>query len=266
MRFDTEFFGPPELQGAFKKSALLWDVVCDDPRFNCHGRAVGVSYDGGDEFELLTTIARLTGASACEGVPVSAAGDYVRKLQSNGFQTDRYEMWRSGPDLVEMAEQVVAAHCLPEDLDLVKIDEMTPSQLLHTLSELTENSGIPLPMGSFVRGVTRPGIFMMALDKQGEPVGHAGASAAYSQHSPRANTAFWGLLTTAPHRRGERIALILGAMVIIEMHRLQKIKTFVTGIKQGNITSEKLCAKLSLAATDTVTIIAIDPTIFSGQD
>ena len=48
MKVSEEFFGTPDMKTVAFKASQLWNVVKDDPRFQSHGRAVGVNWDEND--------------------------------------------------------------------------------------------------------------------------------------------------------------------------------------------------------------------------
>ena len=66
MSIGGEFFGTPETRGVFFKASLLWKLVNDDPRFQCHGRAVGINWGEKDvDLSLHLSLARLQGVWSC---------------------------------------------------------------------------------------------------------------------------------------------------------------------------------------------------------
>ena len=72
------------------------------------------------------------------------------------------------------------------------------------------------------------------------------------------------MLATDDSRRGEGIALVLGAMAMLRMNEAFGYTDCFTGIRAGNAPSEALCAKLGLSPSDTLVLIAIDPAMLAG--
>ncbi len=76
--------------------------------------------------------------------------------------------------------------------------------------------------------------------------------------------AWWGMLATAPERKGQRLALILGAIVMRQMGDRFGFEQFFTGVQPGNAPSEAVCRKSGLAPDGTATITVVDPTMLAG--
>lgn len=265
MNENNEFYGSPEFKAVAYKASELWNVVNDDLRFQCHGRAVGVNWDEkGVDLSLHLSIARLQGAAACDWIPASEAENYILALEKEGMKTDRYEIWQTEPDALDNAKRVLLENSLRDDLEIEIVSAETSPKSLNAVAELTEICDVTLPMSSFVRGICVPSVYMYAREKSGRPVGHASSTAAFHRHSKHGSYVHWGMLATHPDRRGESIGLILGAMSMLEMNRKHGYENFVTGIRDGNEASEKLCTKLQLSKSDEAVVIAIDPESFTG--
>ncbi len=146
----------------------------------------------------------------------------------------------------------------------VVIDATTPLTRLHQISDLLEVCEMMLPMERFVRGQARPSVYLAALDADGRPVAHASSSGAYHASTPNGLEAHWGMLATLPERRGQGLAAYLGALAMVRMYQLHGYTVFSTGIREGNIPSERLCASLGLRATQSSILLSIDPAAFDG--
>ena len=69
------------------------------------------------------------------------------------------------------------------------------------------------------------------------------------------------MLATREDKRGQGVALLLGAHAIVALHEQHGFSEFFTGIKQGNIASERFCTKLGFVKTDTSVVFAIDTSV-----
>lgn len=264
MMHDDEFFGSPDKQKTIRKAADLWKIVKSDRRMVSHGRAVALNYEECPNIELHMALTRLLGVSAAEGVPTDTAEAYIDQLTASGFKHDRYESWQVDDAELTLARAVVADNALADDLEVVSVDAGTPAETMMALSELTDSCDVLLPQGKFMRGIDAKSVCLFARDRAGKIVGCAASVATFHPDSNNAETVWWGMLATHIDRRGERIALILGAMAMIAMFERHGFSSFVTGIRQGNVASEKLCAKLGLTQRAIASIIAIDATAFAG--
>ena len=264
MKNSDEFFGSTEIRNVCRKASNMWNIVNDNPRFQTHGRAVGMNWEGdGTDISLHLSLARLQGVAGCVFIPARDAEGYILALEKEGMKTDRYELWKTKTNALENANRIVSENRLMDDLDVESIRSETPSHTLTAVAKLAEKCGVTLPMGSFVRGINRPSVYMIARNDKGVPVGLASSTETFHSSSKFGSYAHWGMLSTDPDRRGEKIALILGAMSMLEMNNRYSYEKFMTGIRDGNTPSEKPCSKLHLTKTDTTVVIAIDPESFS---
>ena len=173
------------------------------------------------------------------------------------------EIFRGGNHTIISASSVVSTRNLPEDLELIYIDEDTSKSVLQGIDALTQYHGASLPMESLLLkpGTRRVGV--AALDGDGNVVGTSAAGAHFHRNHARCDEAFWGMLATREDRRGQGIALLLGALCMLAMNERHGFEKFFAAVKKGNIPSEGLCATLGLTPTETSVVFAIDPDFFA---
>ena len=145
---------------------------------------------------------------------------------------------------------------------MVTVGAETPPTDLQALADHTQSCDVLLPMGRFMRGHERPSVCLFAQDATGKPLGSAATVAARHPNSQNADHAWWGMLATDVKRRGEGIALHLGAQAMIAMHEHHQFSAFFTGIRKGNTASERLCTQLGLRPTGDCVVVAMDPEVF----
>ena len=258
-----EVFGAPPLQAVQRRAAALWTLVEGDPRWSCHGRAVGLA-DPGTVAEQ-AALARLQGVGPAEGVPLAGIPARRAALEAEGLRTDAFRDWRGGDAAATAAEAAIAARPLPADLALVSVDAETPGEALAALDALTAACGVLLPMGAFLRGLRRPAVCLVARDREGRAVAASAAVAQFHPDHPRGGEAWWGMLATDSGRRREGLALALGARSLLAMRARHGIARVFTGIREGNAASERVCTALGLAPSEAGVVIAIDPAAFEGD-
>ena len=105
----------------------------------------------------------------------------------------------------------------------------------------------------------------MATDRNRRAVATASSYLMHHPSSPRAKDAFWGMLATREDRRGERIALMLGAQSIVHMWERHGARGFMTGVRADNPSSQALCRKLGVGATEWIYASCIANETFSGS-
>lgn len=261
---NSEYFGTEAQQGLQWRTEQLWRLVKDDQRFSCHGRAVALADYDKDNLSIHLALARLQGVSPLEGVDLASAAVRKSELQEEGLACDEYAEWIGGKNSISAAQSMLQDRSLPDDLTVTEIGLTTPLADLKKLDSLTQRCDVLLPMGSFLRGKHRPSVFLFAKDTDGRVVGASAAVAQFHADHPKSGTVWWGMLATDDTRRGEGIALILGAMALREINQKFGYTDCFTGIRAGNEPSEALCTKLGLAPSGDVDLIAIYPPAFSG--
>ena len=262
MLTDDEFFGSRERIALSRRSANLWLLLRDNPRFAYYGRLVALSDPGQDTAEILSAMARLQGAAVSYFYPVSAAASLFAQLEERGLRTDRHEHFWGGETALAASRRAQEDFVLPADLSISAIDEDTPREFVAEVAELCQSCDVmPVP-GSIMRGQARKGICLVATDQNRRPVATASSFMPHHRSSPRAKDAFWGMLATREDRRGERIALLLGAQAIVHMWEQHGARGFMTGVRKDNSSSRALCNKLGVNATDWIYATCIDKEMF----
>lgn len=260
----AEYFGTESQQGLQQRAEDLWHVVHDDPRFSCHGRAVSLADYTEQNLSDHLALARLQGVCAVGSVEKNAGQKRRKQLEAEGLVADEYVHWEGGIEAIEAARAAIKDRKLPDDLKVLEVDATTPLEDLRKLDALTQRCDVLLPMGSFLRGQQMPSVFLYAVDQNGQVVGTSAAVAQHHAEHPKSDKVWWGMLATDDSRRGQGIALILGAMALHEINKKFGYSSCFTGIREGNAPSEALCTKLGLAATSNLDLIAIYPPAFSG--
>ncbi len=260
----AEFFGNEAQQGLQRRAAHLWSLIGDDPRFASHGRAIGLAEFQPDNLAAQIALARLQGVGPLEGVPAAELEPRRHALEAEGLVTDTFVVWRGDAAALDAARALLAARRLPEDLEIVSVDAETTAEDLAALDQLTQSCGVLLPMGAFLRGLRRPSVCLFARDRAGAVVGATASVMQFHPASRKAGLAWWGMLATDETRRGQGVAIVMGAMSLLAMNERFGTKAFFTGIRKGNEASEALCARLGLAPTEAHDVIAIEPAVLSG--
>lgn len=203
-----------------------------------------------DTAERMAALARIQGVGICYYCPKELDQALFSELAAQGLQTDRHEHYRGGSAAYSSANDIMKSRSLPADLKLVQLNRNSPKDLVGAVAELCAAQGVTPVPGSIMRGVSVPGIVIAALNSIGEPIASASSHQMLKHEFHRGTDVFWGALTTRPDRRGEGIALILGAMAIIHMWEVHGARGFISGVRHDNISSQKLCAKLGVIDTE----------------
>jgi len=252
MLSDDEFFGSPEKIALMRRSASLWSLLRESPRYAYYGRLVALSDPASDTPEILSSLARLQGASVCYYFPKAEVAELFADLEQRGFSTDRHEHYWGGETAFRASKNVLDKYRMPDDLSISILNAETPQTLVADTAKLCESCEVmPVP-GAIMRGEVLRGINLVAIDDTGKPVASASSFFIHHPDSLRATDVFWGALATREDRRGEKIALLLGAKAIVHMWENEEARGFITGVRNDNLSSRALCNKLGVSDSEWV--------------
>lgn len=261
----NEVFGSPEQQLMQRRGEDLLQLLSEDARFCSHGRGVQLVDHGPDAVGLVVALAHLLGATGCEMVPKDRAQTFREELEAHGLRTYLIRHFIGGEDCVARAREALDRRPLPDDLTVRVIDRGSPGSLVEAFAEVALPHEVLPPVGTVMRGISRPGFGMVAFDADDRPVATAGSVRARHPAHAEADTVQWGQLATVPDRQGEGIARALGAMAILHAAEHLGAKNYRTGIAPGNLPSEALCTSLGLVDSAFVIVAAMDPEAFGER-
>jgi len=73
------------------------------------------------------------------------------------------------------------------------------------------------------------------------------------------------MLAPCQDRRGEKVALLLGAQAIVHVWEHYGTRGFMTGVRADNRSSQVLCRKLGVNPTDWINGSCIDKELFGAS-
>lgn len=263
----NEVFGSDEQRALLRRGRAMADLTREDPRYSYYGRTVLLSTPEDGDIDQLAALCRLQGYSSYSCVPVADIDAVKQGLDTRGLAAMHYLRWEGSNTALVAAGAILAEHTLPTDLRLVRLDANTPADVMTSLAEMCLGCGVLPASGDVLRGLMFPAVCLVAMDDARRVVSCA-ASARYAHpgHPTLGRQAWWGMLATDPARRGERLALILGAMAMQGMEQTSGLGNFMTGVVSGNTASEAVCKRLGLAPSGQAIVGAADPmSLTSGQ-
>jgi hypothetical protein len=259
MSNNKEYYGSPDNIAAMKRGAALWSLLKNDQRFAFYGRLVAASQPLENTAEVISSLARLQGGAPCYFFPKSEIDTLNSELKEKGFSTDRFEHFLGEEAAYAAARQALQNYSLPSDLVVKRLDKETPGDFVGKVVELMESCEVmPVP-ASYLRGSQGNGICLVATDNNDMPIAAATSIFLHPSASPYAKTVFWGMLATRPDRRGQKIALLLGAQAIVHMWEEKGARGFMTGVRNDNLSSITLCNRLGVTDTNCAYAVCIDP-------
>ena len=263
----NEFFGTDVQQALLKRGQDMFALVRDDPRLTYYGRTVGFAGAGADEgaHAVVAALASLQGAAHYGSVPTAEVPSLRRKLEGDGFSTTHFVRWRSTKATFDIAGRILEDHPLPSDVSAITLGPDSPHSDLQKLADVALSCEVLPPAGAVLRGVARKAVAIVAVDATGNPVSCAGSSAiCHPEHPQFGGQPWWGMISTAEHRRGERLALVLGAMALLKMRDRYGFQEFFTGVQPGNAPSEAVCRKMGFAPEESSVVTVVDPKAMPG--
>ena len=262
---DYELIGPEPAVAMMQRGLAMRRILRNDPRFSSYGRIVYLIDPEDDAEEVMMALAGVQGAGNSHFFPKSRVDAAYARFEAAGFVTDRHEHFIGYvKDSAPAARAILSAHAMPSDLEVVRIGPDTPHALLVETADLMQSCGVmPVP-GRAMRGALVPGIVLVAMDKAGAVVATAASFLPNHPKSARPAHAFWGMLATRPDRRGQKIALILGAQAMLHMAETHGALSFSTGVRADNGSSQALCHKLAVRDSDWVFGQCLNPALVGG--
>jgi hypothetical protein len=255
-----EVFGTEPQQALLRRARAFHDLTRHDTRYTYYGRTVGLASPQDGDIDEIHALTALQGNSHYAKVPDDALPGLRDAAIGRGLSVARYARWTGGAEARDAARAVLDRHRLPKGLAPVILAPESPPETVLKLAQVALACGVLPPSGAVLRGLIRPAVAIVALDERGQPAACAAAAGfLHPDHPDAATTCWWGMLATRPERRGQRLALILGAMAMLEMQARHGFTQVFTGVEPGNAPSEAICTRLGLARDGTSVLAVADP-------
>jgi hypothetical protein len=263
--FQDEFFGSEAQITVSRRACDLWALCDDDPRFSYNGRMVVINGEIGPEtVGVMAAVARLQGAVTNHFFPEDQASKTSAAIEALGLSCNRWEFYYGQKTAYEAAKDILAKYQLPDDLTVERLCPDTPAAQVADLAGMAADCEVLVMSGRVMRGLDIEGVTLGAFDQSGVAVSSAWGYKCYHPESGLSENAFWGGLTCREDRRGQKVALILGAMSIVTLWEDHGVRGFCTGITAGNMPSVAVCEKLRVLPSDWVGLGVTDPKMFDG--
>lgn len=263
MEFDDEYFGSEVQQNVSRRARNLWRLLPDDPHLTYNGRIMAtVGFRGEDTCEKAMSLSKLQGATTCHFLPKDKTQTLQEAAKAEGLSTNIWEFCQGGRSAYDAALKILETHKLPKDITISQLTVADDTARIKEFASMTADCGVLAMAGRVIRGLDVPGITLAGVDEAGEMVGSAWGYKCYHADSEFSDFAFWDGLSCHPDRRGEKIALILGAQSIVQLWEKLGVRGFCTGITPTNLSSMSLCEKLGIRQSDHIALGVIDPATF----
>lgn len=255
-----EFFGNDDQRALLRRGRGMATLLGKDRRYSYYGRTVGLVEPEDGDIDQLAALATVQGNAAYGAVPLDQVEGIKTSMQTRGLVPMHYDKWQGAHPAIAAARQVVATLSLPEDVTMLRLDASTEHSKLSSLADMALSCGVLPLCGEVLRGLLRPAVCLVAIDRASKVVSCAASSAyAHEDHPKLGRQAWWGMLATDPLWRGQRLSLVLGAHALLEMETRFGFCDFMTGVEPGNAPSESICDRMGLSRGSSAIIGCADP-------
>lgn len=266
MQFDDEFFGSSAQQTVSRRARNLWQLFPDDPRFSYNGRIMAVVGDCGPKTaDIMTSLARVQGSTTCHFLPKGRVEALTETVEAAGLSSNIWEFCKGGRSAYDAAKNILEIHPMPGDITVERLTTDTTPSRVADFAKMATDCGVMVMSGRVMRGLDVPGITLGAFDPSGKAVASAWGYKCYSAQDRYSDCAFWGGLSCREDRRGQKLALTMGALSIVQLWEDLQVREFCTGIVAGNAASYAVCEKLGILPSDEVGMGVTDPDMFQGE-
>jgi hypothetical protein len=255
-----EFFGSDDQRALLRRGRGMAALLGQDRRYSYYGRTVGLPGPEDGDIDHLAALATVQGSATYGAVPLNQVEAIKTSILARGLVPMLYDKWEGTHSSIAAARQVVATLSLPDDLTMLRLDASTADGHVASLAEMALGCGVLPLCGEMLRGLLRPAVCLVAVDRASNVVSCAASSAyAHEDHPKHGGQAWWGMLATDPARRGQRLSLVLGAHALLEMESRFGFGDFMTGVEPGNVPSEAICTRMGLSKGRSGIIGCADP-------
>ncbi|MBY0351014.1 N-acetyltransferase [Tabrizicola sp.] len=255
-----EFFGSDDQRTLLRRGRAMAVLLAEDRHYSYYGRTVGLPGPEDGDIDRLAALATAQGSATYGDVPLDQVEAIRTSILARGLVPMIYDKWEGSRSAIAAARQVVATLSLPEDVTMLRLDASTPTGHLASLAGMALGCGVLPPCGEALRGLLRPAVCLVALDRRSNVVSCAAASAyVHADHPRYGGLAWWGMLATDQARRGQRLSVVLGAHALLDMATRFGFGDFMTGVEPGNAPSEAICARMGLSKGRSAIIGCTDP-------
>lgn len=266
MRFQDEFFGSEMQQSVSRRARDLWQLCARDGQLAYNGRIVTVVGDiGAKTSDKLIQLARLQGSTTCHFLPKGRTEAVQTAVEASGLSCNVWQFCTGKQSAYDAARQTLETYKLPADLTVKQIDVETDASFVDEYASMVADCGVLVMAGRVMRGLDIKGITLAAVDQSGQAIASAWGYKCYPGQSEFSDYAFWGGLSCRKGRRGQKIALILGAHSIVQLWEKLQVRGFCTGITAGNDASFSVCEKLGVLPSNWLGLGITDPLMFKGE-
>ena len=206
-----EFFGSDDQRALLRRGRALAALLGQDRRYSYDGRSVGLPGPEDGDIDQLAALAVVQGSATYGTVPLDQTETIKAAMVARGLVPMLYDEV-GGFSLCRRGGTTGCRDCFPaRGPDDAASGCVLSGWQLASLAEMALGCGVLPPCGEVLRGLLRPAVCLVAVDRAANVVSCAASSAyAHEDHPRQGGQAWWGMLATDPVRRGQRLSLFWG--------------------------------------------------------
>jgi GNAT superfamily N-acetyltransferase len=248
---DFEFYGDEAQVAQQRRYYRLWRFLQANPRLSFVGRAIGLDEPVLEDIPALAGLAKELGFLPLAFTSQEVVDALEVAPEAEGLQVGLWQHLISGDGYEEQCRAVMATRQLPAGYRFERITRATPPRVVREFQDLMQKCGVaPLP-GYILRDLDVPTIAEMVLTAQGRIAAVGAGIFRHSAAGPNGKAAHVGFLGTDPGERGQGLARLLLARIILACSQEYGADKVHTGVRAENVASQHVCRDCGLEDSGT---------------
>lgn len=260
-----EFYGDEVQSKLQKRYYRLWRYLEANPRMSFAGRAIGLDDPALEDIPSLAGLAKELGFLALAFTRQEVVNALEAAPEAEGLRVGLWQHLVSGEGFETKCQAILATRQLPPGYRYERVTPATPVEVLGQFQHLMQRCGVaPLP-GYILRDLDVPTIAGMVLTPDGQIVSVGAGIFRHSPAGPNSKAAHVGFLATDPDQRGQGLARLLLAHVIIACKQEYGAEFVHTGVRAENATSTHVCRDCGLEDSGTYFTAVVYPPVLKRE-
>lgn len=262
---DFEFYGDDVQAGLQLRYYRLWRYLESNRHLSFVGRAIGLDAPALDDIPSLAGLAKELGILALAFTRQEVVDALEAAPEAEGLQIGLWNHLVSTEGHEAKCQSILAARQLPPGYRFDRVTPATPAEVLGEFQDLMQRCGVaPLP-GYILRNLDVPTVAEMVLTPQGQIAAVGAGVFRHSPAGPNARAAHVGFLATDPDQRGQGLARLLLARIIIACRQEYGAEFVHSGVRAENVASMHVCRDCGLEDSGTYFTGVVYPPVLKRE-
>lgn len=260
-----EFHGDEDQVRLQQRYFRLWRYLMANPRLSFVGRAIGFDTPEMEDIPAMAGLAKELGILPVAFTRQEIVDALETAPEAEGLQIGLWQHLISGEEYEAQCRSILAERQLPPGYRYERVTPATPAESVSQYQDLMKRCGIaPLP-GYILRDLDVPTIAEMVLTPQGQIAAVGAGILRHSPAGPNGKAAHVGFLATEPDERGQGLARLLLARIIIACIQEHGAQLAHTGVRAENVASMHVCQDCGLEESGTYFMALVYPPVLKQE-